>query len=201
MNNRVDYLSDKLVNLRGKLKNVNDVVPPESITNGVSNSSVGSTAARSSANQAQERRREQTVQLAGDYEQRLQRRLKQLDIFGGELARKAAEVQTLQQELKARIDSLAEKKLSGSDEISAVQLGELYRTIDRERLEFFATDGAIELLLESSSRRPQESSVARPGAESFGALWKKSWALALSLGLVLGIFMLAAALIIFMGWR
>ena len=30
-NNRVDYLSDNLVHLRGKLKNVEDVLPKESI--------------------------------------------------------------------------------------------------------------------------------------------------------------------------
>ena len=40
MNNRVDYLSDKLVNLRGKLKNVEEVVPKESIVNGVSTPAV-----------------------------------------------------------------------------------------------------------------------------------------------------------------
>ena len=40
MNNRVDYLSDKLVNLRGKLKNVNEVVPPESIASSIGSSFV-----------------------------------------------------------------------------------------------------------------------------------------------------------------
>ena len=63
MNNRVDYLSDRLVNLRGKHKTVNDIIPPETIANGVSiapapaekKSDSGSGSAQ--FNQAQQRRK------------------------------------------------------------------------------------------------------------------------------------------------
>ena len=205
MNNRVDYLSDKLVNLRGKLKNVEEVVPKDSISNGVSISAPAASNASNSAKsqqQAQERRREQTAQLHADYEQRLIRRQRQLKVKAEELAGKLARINELSNSLQNRQTELEKLRLDDSETLSQSALGERFRTIDRKRLEFFAEDGEIELMLmgENTPMQPQEANTQCAG-ETFKSMLKKGWALALSLGVVVGIFALIAALIIFLGWR
>ena len=84
--------------------------------------------------------------------------------------------------------------------LSAADAGDRIRSAERERLNFFASDGAIEMLINKYKQSRQEPAELPP-EESFGTLLKKGWALALSLGLVVGFFALAAALIIFLGWR
>lgn len=201
MNNRVDYLSDKLVNLRGKLKSVEEVVPKNSIANGVSVTApaVNSTASRQQ--QSQDRRREQTEQLYADYEQRLVRRQKQLAVKAGELAGKLARINELAQQLKTRQSELAKLRIDDNTAILPSELGERFRTIDRQRLEFFEDDGEIEMLIAGNSAPAASENNNTQAAESFKYMLKKGWALALSLGVVVGIFAIIAALIIFLGWR
>ena len=79
------------------------------------------------------------------------------------------------------------------------EIGERYRMIDRERLNFFALDARIELLLARGTAPQVEKSAVQQ--ESFRTLMKNGWALALTLGVTLGVFTLLAALIIFCGWR
>lgn len=204
MNNRVDYLSDKLVNLRGKLKNVEEVVPKDSIANGVSiNHPTANTASSAAKNQqqAQERRREQTSQLHADYEQRLLRRQRQLKVKAEELAGKLARINELSNSLQNRQTELEKLRLDDSETLSQSALGERFRTIDRKRLEFFAEDGEIELMLMGENTQQPQSVDKQGSGENFKNMLKKGWALALSLGVVVGIFVIIAALIIFQGWR
>ncbi|MBO5723166.1 MAG: hypothetical protein J6S19_08630 [Lentisphaeria bacterium] len=202
MNNRVDYLSDKLVNLRGKLKSVNEVVPPESIANGVSIARPvnGSSAESSDTTPAAERRSEQLGQLCSDCLQRLARRQKQLEVYSSDLERDLQQIKNLQQELEERKKALAALQNIENGTLSAAAAGDRIRSAERERLSFFAADGAIEMLINKYKQLRQEPAEL-PAEESFGTLLKKGWALALSLGLVVGFFALAAALIIFLGWR
>ena len=206
MNNRVDYLSDKLVNLRGKLKNVEEVVPKDSIVNGVSAPAAkpvkeNTVAGTPSAVQAVERRREQTCQLYSDYEQRLVRRMRQLEVKKAKLSQMLDEISSLQQQLLERKDNLEKLRIAESDTLSQVELGERFRTIDRERLAFYACDGEIELILSENSTAANSGSETAPAVENFKTMLKKGWALALSLGVVVGVFAIIAALIIYLGWR
>ena len=206
MNNRVDYLSDKLVNLRGKLKNVEEVVPKDSIVNGVSAAApkVGrenTPAASNSASQAFERRREQTCQLYSDYEQRLVRRMRQLEVKKEKLNRTLDEISSLQQQLSGRKESLEKLRIADSDNISQVELGERFRSIDRERLAFYACDGEIELLLSENAAAAASGNESRVVYEDFKTMLKKGWAMALTLGMVVAASAIIAALIVFLGWR
>ena len=203
MDNRVDYLSDKLVNLRGKLKNVEEVVPKDSIVNGVSAQSGKAAAAEKTAEravQAVERRREQTCQLYSDYEQRLVRRMRQLEVKKSKLNQTIREIDDLQQQLNLRKENLEKLRIVESDTLSQVELGERFRTIDRERLAFYACDGEIDLLLAANSAAAvaEKSSEAE---EDFKSMLKKGWALALTLGAVVGASAIIAALIIHLAWR
>ena len=202
MNNRVDYLSDKLVNLRGKLKSVEEVVPKDSIVNGVSAQSGKAAAAEKTAEravQAMERRREQTCQLYSDYEQRLVRRMRQLEVKKSKLNQTIREIDDLQQQLNLRKENLEKLRIVESDTLSQVELGERFRTIDRERLAFYACDGEIYLLLAANSAAVAEKSSE--AEEDFKSMLKKGWALALTLGAVVGASAIIAALIIHLAWR
>lgn len=206
MNDRVDYLSDKLVNLRGKLKSVEEVVPKDSIVNGVSAPSARAVkescgTSSSSTMQAMERRREQTSQLFTDYEQRLVRRLRQLEVKEVMLNASLENVKHLQQALRSHQETLNKLRISEGDELSQVELGERFRAIDRERLAFYACDGEIEMVLAANPSGTPADLSAKPESENFKTLLKKGWALALSLGAVVGISSIAAALIIYLGWR
>ena len=201
VNNRVEYLSDKLVNLRGKLKSVEEVVPKDSIANGVSVASLAVNSTSSRQQQSQDRRREQTEQLYADYEQRLARRQKQLAVKAEELAGKLARINELAQQLKNRKSDLAELQINEGEVLSPSELGERFRSIDRQRLEFFEDDGEIEMLIAGNSAPAAGENNNGRDAESFKYMLKKGWALALSLGMVVGIFAIIAALIIFWGWR
>ena len=154
MNNRVDYLSDKLVNLRGKLKNVNEVVPPESIANGVSVARPvnGNSAEISAANPAAERRSEQLGQLCSDCLQRLARRQKQLEVYSSDLERDLQQIKNLQQELTERQKALASLQNIENGSLSAADAGDRIRSAERERLNFFASDGAIETSINNPVR-------------------------------------------------
>ena len=199
MNNRVDYLSDKLVNLRGKLKSADELVPPESIANGVS---VNNAAPNRQAS-AQERRKEQTFQLATDYEQRLIRRAAQLEAHAEKLQKELEYTAILQQQIAACKEELSQLKLNISGELSPSQIGEGYRAVDKARLGFFDTDGRIELLLLNNGKGGAENScAAAPAApENFKSMLARGWALALTLGLVLAAALIAGALLIMQAWR
>ena len=203
MNNRVDYLSDKLVNLRGKLKSVEEVVPKDSIVNGVSAVS-GKAAAEKTAEralQAVERRREQTCQLYSDYEQRLVRRMRQLEVKKAKLNRTIREIDDLQQQLNLRKENLEKLRIVESDTLSQVELGERFRTIDRERLAFYACDGEIDLLLAENSAGAAAVEKSAVSEENFKSMLKKGWALALTLGAVVGVSAIIAAVIVHLAWR
>ena len=203
MNNRVDYLSDKLVNLRGKLKSVEEVVPKDSIVNGVSAVS-GKAAAEKPAEralQAVERRREQTCQLYSDYEQRLVRRMRQLEVKKAKLNRTIREIDDLQQQLNLRKENLEKLRIVESDTLSQVELGERFRTIDRERLAFYACDGEIDLLLAENSAGTAAVEKSAVSEEHFKSMLKKGWALALTLGTVVGVSAIIAAVIVHLAWR
>lgn len=203
MNNRVDYLSDKLVHLRGKLKSVEEVVPKDSIVNGVSATAFKPVPEKGSlrTEQAMERRREQTCQLYTDYEQRLVRRMRQLEVKKSRLNRTIQEIDSLQQQLNSRKENLEKLRIAENDTLSQVELGERFRTIDRERLAFYACDGEIELLLaENSAGIAAEENNSKP-VESFKSMLKQGWALALTLGTVVGVSAIIAALIIHLAWR
>ena len=203
MNNRVDYLSDKLVNLRGKLKSVEEVVPKDSIVNGVSAVS-GKAAAEKPAEralQAVERRREQTCQLYSDYEQRLVRRMRQLEVKKAKLNRTIREIDDLQQQLNLRKENLEKLRIVESDTLSQVELGERFRTIDRERLAFYACDGEIDLLLAENSAGAAAVEKSAVSEENFKSMLKKGWALALTLGAVVGVSAIIAAVIVHLAWR
>lgn len=213
MSNRVDYLSDKLVNLRGKLKNVEEVVPKESIVNGVSTPAVKPEAAAAvdattspaavRASQAMERRREQTCQLHADYEQRLVRRMRQLEIQQQKLRQMMDDLTALQQQLDLRKETLEKLRIDENAVLTQVELGERFRSIDRERLAFFACDGEIEMILSgnNSSSSTAANETPRPVEESFKSMMKRGWALALTLGTVTGTAVIIAALIVYLGWR
>lgn len=203
MNNRVDYLSDKLVNLRGKLKSVEEVVPKDSIVNGVSAVS-GKAAAEKTAEralQAVERRREQTCQLYSDYEQRLVRRMRQLEVKKAKLNRTIREIDELQKQLDLRKENLEKLRIVESDTLSQVELGERFRTIDRERLAFYACDGEIDLLLAENSAGAAAVEKSAVSEENFKSMLKKGWALALTLGAVVGVSAIIAAVIVHLAWR
>ena len=85
--------------------------------------------------------------------------------------------------------------------MSPVELGERYRLIDRARLDFFAVDAELDVLLAGQSSPQALPESGGENVETFSLMLKKGWALALSLGLVLAVAILLAALIIFAGWR
>ena len=202
MKDRVDYLSDKLVNLRGKLKSVDEVIPPDSIANGVSKS-MQSQSPAASAQTALERRREQTLQLAADFEQRLIRRSRQLELHNQMLTAELARIAELQKMLQQYKSDLANLRLNESDTCSAAALGECFRSIDRKRLEFFEVDGEIELLLmrNAAPGAGQTAEKTAVPAEDFKHLLRKGWAMALTVGMVIAAATIVSAVIIFMGWR
>lgn len=202
MKDRVDYLSDKLVNLRGKLKSVDEVIPPDSIANGVSKN-VQSQAPAASAQTALERRREQTLQLAADFEQRLARRSRQLELHNQTLSAEITRTAELQKMLQQYKSDLANLRLDENSTYSAAALGECFRNVDRKRLEFFEVDGEIELLLLHNAASITGQTAEKPAvkAEDFKQLLRKGWAMALTVGMVIAAATIASAVIIFMGWR
>ena len=201
MNNRVDYLSDKLVNMRGKLKNVEEVIPRGSLVNGVSVPENPVSAAKSAptATAAFDRRMEQTIQLGNDLEQRLIKRAAQLELCAAQLQDELRQIDDLNKVIAGHRAAVAEAKIMPDAVLAPSEIGERYRMIDRERLNFFALDARIELLLARGTAPQVEKSAVQQ--ESFRTLMKNGWALALTLGVTLGVFTLLAALIIFCGWR
>ena len=201
MNNRVDYLSDKLVNLRGKLKHVEEVVPRDSLVNGVT--AVPSSAKNTSKNPAgtaYERRREQTCQLYNDLEQRLIRRLTQVQLKTGQLNDNLQKLEQIQQQLKTCIDNISAARLDDS-ELTAVQLGERYRLIDQQRLAFFELDAELEMLMNNvHSAGP---AIAEPTStpEGFRQMLKAGMALALTLGSVIFAAIMIGACLLYLAWR
>ena len=201
MTNRVDYLSDQLVHLRGKLKPVSEVVPPDSIVNGVS---VRPEAANNAEKKisAENRRREDTVNLTTDFRQRLVKRTAQLDLQKKNLQQDLELLEKMQQELANLRNQLEALQIQDNETLSAVELGERFRSIDQAKLRFFELEGTIELLLRSNGAKAESSENVRAEAEeSFGQLVKKGWALALTVGSVVGLSVILAALIILHAWR
>ena len=83
-----------------------------------------------------------------------------------------------------------------------MELGDCYRNIDRTRLEFFALEAEIDLLSSNEVRNTQAvEKAAAPVAESFALMLKRGLAQALTVGMVLAVAVLAAALIIYLSWR
>lgn len=207
--NRVDYLSDNLVHLRGKLKHVDEVIPPESLTVSENNTTISTpvkpaaeakTQAAESKDQAVERRLEQTRQLYNDLTARLARRqaqaaarLEQLQGETNQINQLAARAEALKQ----RLQQCSPEELTTGD---MLKIGDAYRAIDRERLEFFEIDARLETLLDAPSVSAV-SPVAETGEASFKSLLRNGLALALTLGTAIIIGLAAAALIIFAAWR
>lgn len=207
--NRVDYLSDNLVHLRGKLKHVDEVIPPESLTVSENNTTISTpvkpvaeakTPAADGKDQAVERRLEQTRQLYSDLTARLARRQ----------AQTAARLQQLQSEigtidllsadteaLRKRLLNCDPEDLSGND---MLKIGDTYRAIDRERLNFFEIEARLETLLNTSAPASAPVSAA-PEEPSFKSLLRNGLALALTLGVSIIIGLAIAALIVFAAWR
>ena len=159
MNNRVDYLSDKLVNMRGKLKNVEEVIPRGSLVNGVSVPENPVSAAKSAptATAAFDRRMEQTIQLGNDLEQRLIKRAAQLELCAAQLQDELRQIDELKKVIAGHRAAVAEAKIVPDAVLAPSEIGERYRMIDRERLNFFALDARIELLLARGTARRWKS--------------------------------------------
>ena len=205
MNNRVDYLSDRLVNLRGKHKSVDEVIPPDSIANGVSVTAPQVDAkkapAMSQASLAQERRLQQTMQLYSDFEQRLVRRTRQAELHLAELEQKIADLKKLQQDLAGYSRKLQDEKFSDSEELTPSQLGERYRTLDRTRLEFFQTDAELEMLMKNNQSAAAQVTENLMPTESFSLMYKRGLAAALTVGFTVAAAIIVAALMICASWR
>lgn len=205
MNNRVDYLSDRLVNLRGKHKSVNEVIPPDSIANGVSVAAPQPDAKKapavSQAALAQERRLQQTMQLYSDFEQRLVRRTRQAELHLAELEQKIADLKKLQQDLAGYSQKLQNEKFSDAEELTPSQLGERYRTLDRTRLEFFQTDAELEMLMKNNQPAAAQVTANMPQTESFSLMCKRGLAAALTVGFTVAAAIIVAALMICASWR
>ncbi len=201
MTNRVDYLSDQLVHLRGKLKPVSEVVPPDSIVNGVSvRPAAASNAERKMS--AENRRREDTVNLTTDFRQRLVKRTAQLDMQRKNLQQDLELLEKMQQELANLRNQLDTLQIQDNETLSPVELGERFRSIDQAKLRFFELEGTIELLLRNNAAKAESAENVRAEAEeSFGQMVKKGWALALTVGSVVGLSVILAALIILHAWR
>ena len=201
MTNRVDYLSDQLVHLRGKLKPVTEVVPPDSIVNGVS-VRPGAAGNAEKKISAENRRRKDTVNLAIDFRQRLVKRTAQLDLQRKNLQQELELLEKMQQELANLRNQLDALQIQDNETLSAVELGERFRSIDQAKLRFFELEGTIELLLRNNAAKAESSENVRAEAEeSFGQMVKKGWALALTVGSVVGLSVILAALIILHAWR
>jgi len=127
--------------------------------------------------------------------------MRQLEVKKSRLNRTIQEIDSLQQQLNSRKENLEKLRIAENDTLSQVELGERFRTIDRERLAFYACDGEIELLLaENSAGTAAEENNSKP-VESFKSMLKQGWALALTLGTVVGVSAIIAALIIHLAWR
>lgn len=202
MTNRVDYLSDQLVHLRGKLKPVSEVVPPDSIVNGVSvRPAAASNAERKIS--AENRRREDAVNLAIDFRQRLVKRTAQLDMQRKNLQQELDLVEKMQREMEILRNQLDSFQIQDNETLSSVEIGERFRSIDQAKLKFFELEGTLELLLLRGNGKADVSEAAQPAdnVESFGKLVKKGWALALTVGSVVALSVILAALIILQAWR
>lgn len=219
MNNRVDYLSDRLVNLRGKLKSVDEVMPPTTAPNGVTTvpgknsqqqrsaavatpKAPAPAAAANTQAQAQDRRFEQTMQLYSDLESRLVRRSAQLECQIKMLQQQTVQLQNFNSRLEQCRSKLSSVTLKDASDMTPMALGEAYRTIDRTRLEFFALDSEIEVVTADGSRSvPSPVTSTDAPEETFKTMLKKGAALALTVGVTVGAAVIAAALIIYLSWR
>ena len=207
MNNRVDYLSDRLVNLRGKHKSVDEVVPPDSIANGVSIAPAAQKAAQKAASNtmsqaalAQERRLQQIMQLHSDFEQRLTRRKRQTELQIAEFEQKLAGLKELQKSFADYEQVLANERFSDDDELTASLLGERYRTLDRTRLEFFQTEAELDQLVKNQGNPMPVMPEVERRRTTFGEMYKKGLAEALTVGFTIALAIIVAALIICAAW-
>jgi hypothetical protein len=206
MNNRVDYLSDRLVNLRGKHKTVNDVIPPETIANGVSiapapaEKKTASESASAQFNQAQQRRKEQTLLLFNDYEQRVIRRRKQTQLRMDELDQLTARLRTLQARFAEYENVLNKERFAENEELTASMLGERYRTLDRSRLQFFEFEAELELLINSNTAAAVVEEKVPDKQLDFKTMLKQGVALALTVGLTIAAAVIIAAVVLSVAW-
>ena len=206
MNNRVDYLSDRLVNLRGKHKTVNDVLPPASAVTADGSTAVSANAPqqaevkKTSVSQAQERRREQTVQLYNDFEQRLVRRQKQAALRLNELEQQTSRLRALQNDFSRCAAALQAERFVENEELTASALGERFRNIDRTRLEFFQIEAELEMLMNNPVAVTAASEERSAQPESFTTMLKRGAAWALTAGVVLAAAILLAAAMLYAAW-
>ena len=206
MNNRVDYLSDRLVNLRGKHKSVDEVIPRETIANGVSiapapaekKSAADSGAAQFS--QAQLRRREQTQQLFNDYEQRLIRRRKQAQLRMEELEQLCARLRTLQARFAEYESVLNKERFADNEELTPSMLGERYRALDRSRLQFFEFEAELERITNSNTAAAIVEEKTPDKQPDFKCMLKQGAAWALTAGLTIAAAIIIAAVILCTAW-
>ena len=209
MDNRVDYLSDRMVNLRGKHKSVHEVIPPDSIVNGVSvrpataQKNVAATAAAPAVDILQERRREQVMQLYSDFEQRLIRRQKQISLRINELEAVSSKLQSISGIMHQQYERLKSEAVDLQDTMTPSELGSRYRAIDRERLDFFELDAELEMMLTDGTANLSlvENRKNHADTGDFKFMLKKGAAYALTAGLTVAAAILLAAVIIFSAWR
>ena len=234
MDNRVDYLSDKLVHVRDRIKarqqaclgtarphpessRTDDAgvpaetpepvsaVPatdrPEPAPSAVAAPVPVVEAARPAADQTPAflRRYDQTLQLRRDLEQRLVHCVTQTGEELAEIERRQSRLAELSDRLQERMAALHQLTLPEAETLSVVALGDLYRAIDCERLEFFQLEARIEAL----TRLP-EASASGDGLHKplrFKQAFKLGLGFTLPLILGLGGAVLLGALLLFLSWR
>jgi len=236
MNNRVDYLSDKLVHARERIKArqqaltagrggnppdaasaaespapqapemadpVPDNTPPPAVE-AARPADVPSApfpaADAAGKQQAFDRRYDQPLQLRRDLEQRLIRCVTQAEGRLAEAETLCSQLTELSARLDARMAALRELELPEAGDLSIIELGDLYRGIDRERLEFFQLEAQIERL-DRGIPVPGQAHHAPPGPADFKQAFKIGLGFTLPLILGLGGAILLGALLLFLSWR
>jgi len=234
MKNRVDYLSDKLVHVRKEIKErqkqylesrgqtvlssepAADAAPrtvevpamPAPAPAASRPAPEAPEAPESSARLRQDagaRRYEQTLQLRNDLEQRMIRCEARLR-HKLEIAEQSAAILSGQSEMLAKSRAELERlALPAPDAVGMVELGDLYRNLDRARLDFFELEAALDA---AANAAPSAETAAAAGsaqdtwrAMRFGEAFRLGLALSLPLVLGLGLVILASALLLFFSWR
>lgn len=232
MKNRVDYLSDKLVHVRKEIKErqkqylesrgqtvlssepAADAAPrtvevPATPAPAPAAPLPAPEAPESTAKLRQDagaRRYEQTLQLRNDLEQRMIRCEARLR-HKLEIAEQSAAILSGQSEMLAKSRAELERlALPAPDAIGMVELGDLYRNLDRARLDFFELEAALDAAANATPATGSAAAPAGPAQDSwramrFGEAFRLGLALSLPLVLGLGLVILASALLLFFSWR
>ena len=224
MERRIDYLSDNLVHVRAEIKarqkeylesrgrsvqtppgeNSGDAEPVETSAADASPAAAAPekrAALSPEKKQALARRYEQTLQLRRDLEQRMIRCEARLRNRLTEQERLFGNLSAWQQALEERRTALRELALPEAESVSMVELGELYRAIDRERLNFFQVEAECDAALPTAGTESSEPGRRMLSAPRFGQAFKLGLAFTLPLILGLGLAVLAGAVLIFLSFR